>query len=73
MRVAFRTIRSAVRKVWWWLRQFSGDAAYENYLRWASRPPGTLRRAGPDASVVSLEQFYLEMLARRYARINRCC
>src|SRR5258705_12616485 len=28
---------SAMAKFWWWLRQVTGDAAYENYLGLASR------------------------------------
>ena len=29
-----------LRAAWWWLRQVSGDAAYENYLRSAQRGAG---------------------------------
>jgi uncharacterized short protein YbdD (DUF466 family) len=28
-----RKLEQAARAAWWWLRQVSGDAAYENYLR----------------------------------------
>ena len=49
MRAIASSARAVVRKTWWWLRQVSGDAAYENYLRWASREPGARRptAAGP--------------------------
>ncbi len=50
---------------WWWLRQVSGDAAYENYLAWAAR-----RRPG---QMCSREEFYLESLRRRYSGVSRCC
>jgi len=51
--------------LWWWLRQVSGDAAYENYQAWAAR-----RRSG---WVCSREEFYLESLRRRYSGVSRCC
>ena len=53
------------RALWRWLRQVSGDAAYENYLRAASR-----RR---EARVLSREDFYLDAVNRRYTGVNRCC
>jgi uncharacterized short protein YbdD (DUF466 family) len=60
--------RRALSRLWWYLRQVSGDAAYENYLH--SRR-GTNRAAcAPPASP---GEFYLESLARRYTRPNRCC
>lgn len=37
MRILARVTRAIVARAWWWLRQVSGDAAYENYLRWARR------------------------------------
>lgn len=65
---------------WWWLRQVLGDAAYENYLRSASRrrraqetgkdrcsPPGDPGR------LLSREEFYLDALQRRYSSVSRCC
>lgn len=53
----------ALALLWWWLRQVSGDAAYENYLRRASDTP----------DVLSAEQFFLGQLKRKYSRANRCC
>lgn len=52
---------AALRVFWSWLRAWSGDSAYEAYLR----------RAGPVP--LSREAFYLEALQRRYSTINRCC
>jgi hypothetical protein len=80
-RIAWGT-RAAVYKAWWWLRQVSGDAAYENYLQGTSRPPGVARagtvsaaHGGPvaRASELSPEEFYLDTLERKYARPCRCC
>ncbi len=74
------------RKLWWYLRQVSGDAAYENYLRCAearldrlSAPPAGI--PGPPhrsdscgcAPLLSAEQFYLDVLRRRYSGVSRCC
>lgn len=39
------SITRGLARAWWWLRQVSGDAAYDNYLRHAARDVGaTLRR-----------------------------
>jgi uncharacterized short protein YbdD (DUF466 family) len=56
---------------WSWLRQVSGDAAYENYLRCNSK------HAAPGASAPALPlsraEFYLDSLRRRYSTVSRCC
>lgn len=60
--------------LWWWLRQVSGDADYENYLRRSSRDScagGSEDRSSLRA--ISAEEFYLENLRRKHSRINRCC
>jgi uncharacterized short protein YbdD (DUF466 family) len=46
---------------WRGLRQWSGDAAYETYLRRAGVPP------------LSREEFWLDSLRRRYEKVSRCC
>jgi len=63
MREILRTAHGAVRIAWWWLRQVSGDAAYENYLQ----------RVSDRTEVLSQEKFYLEKLERQYTRASRCC
>jgi hypothetical protein len=68
-------VLSILRSCWWWWRQVSGDAAYENYVRCAMRGPGK-HAAGESCNVgkiASAEQFYLDRLRRENARINRCC
>ena len=63
-----------VGNVWWWLRQVSGDADYENYMRRGSRDScagGSEVRCSLGA--ISAEEFYLENLRRKHSRINRCC
>jgi hypothetical protein len=59
------------RCAWLWLRQVSGDAAYENYLRCAGRQPAL---AGATAAApLSRAEFYLDSLRRRYSTVSRCC
>jgi uncharacterized short protein YbdD (DUF466 family) len=58
-------------RLWWWLRQFSGDAAYENYLASLARRDESACCGHERA--VSREEFYLESLRRRYSGVSRCC
>jgi uncharacterized short protein YbdD (DUF466 family) len=52
-----------LQRAWNWLRQVSGDAAYENYLR----------SPGRSASPLTRDQFYLDSVRRRYSSVSRCC
>jgi hypothetical protein len=54
-------MRALLRSCWDFVRQVSGDAAYETYLRRAGERPLT-----PGA-------FWLEGLKRRYDKPERCC
>lgn len=58
---ATRAWRAALAAVWRFVREVSGDAAYETYAR----------RAGGTA--LSREDFWLDALRRRYDRVSRCC
>lgn len=53
-------------KSWWYLRQITGDAAYENYLHRSQCSHGSCR-------ILSREEFYLDVLRRRYTGVSRCC
>jgi len=58
---ALTSLRRALAASWRFLREVSGDRAYEVYAeRW-----------GPAA--LSRREFYLDTLKRRYDRISRCC
>lgn len=59
-------LRRTLRNFWRGLREWSGDAAYERYLR----SPRTRANA---STALSAAQFYVEQLDRRYSRPNRCC
>lgn len=55
-------LRAAGRALWRFVREWSGDAAYETYAA----------RAGAGERL-SREAFYLDALRRRYSRPSRCC
>ena len=61
------------RRAWRWLRQVTGDAAYENYLRGirAGRPQSSSTKASH--LPMSRSEFYLDSLRRRYSTPSRCC
>jgi len=55
-----------LRAAWGWLREVSGDDAYERYLRHhAQRHPGAL--------APSRREFYAQELQRKWSGVNRCC
>jgi len=58
-------IFAGLRAVWRGVREWSGDAAYEIYLRSAEKNGCVVR--------LSREEFYVEQLKRRYSRVSRCC
>jgi uncharacterized short protein YbdD (DUF466 family) len=51
---------------WRGVRDWSGDSAYEHYLK-------ARAKQAPRELVLSREQFYLEQLQKRYSRVSRCC
>lgn len=65
--------RTALRKLWWWLRQVSGDAAYENYLRCVRAARGAATGKALSGALLTQEQFYLDVLRRRFDSVHRCC
>jgi len=60
--LAVEAARTTARRLWSWLRQVSGDAAYENYLRRAAA-----------AAPLTRTQFYLDSVRRQYSTPSRCC
>ena len=63
--------RRTLRKIWLRLREVTGDAAYENYLRHYAANPGCLGASPP--AKMSRAEFYTDSLRRKYSTINRCC
>jgi hypothetical protein len=61
----------AAHRFLWWVRQVTGDAAYENYLRCVR---GDVVSAAPaERKLLSPEEFYLDSIRRRYSTPSRCC
>jgi uncharacterized short protein YbdD (DUF466 family) len=56
---------------WSWLRQVTGDAAYDNYLRGIRRRGSCFEGSVPPP--MSRSEFYLDSLRRRYSTPSRCC
>jgi hypothetical protein len=52
----------ALRAAWRFVREWSGDSAYERYLE----------RTQPEARL-GRQAFYLDALERRYQGPSRCC
>jgi len=65
-RIFLFSLSRLAHAAWRALREWSGDAAYDRYLRVASAKPGAQPPLTP-------AQFYVEQLNRRYSRPNRCC
>jgi uncharacterized short protein YbdD (DUF466 family) len=58
-------LQRKILRVWQGIREWSGDAAYEIYLRSVMRTKGH--------GILSAKEFYVEQLNRKYSKPNRCC
>ncbi len=65
MRNARNRLWNKAATFWRRLREWCGDAAYERYVRAATRHAQNC--------VATREQFYLQQLERKYSKPNRCC
>jgi len=65
-RISTFSLSRFAQAAWRALREWSGDAAYDRYLRVAAAKPGA-------APLLTPAEFYVEQLNRRYSRPNRCC
>jgi len=61
----------ALRKAWQWLREVTGDAAYDNYLRHCTANEN--RAHSSPFKKLTRAEFYSDALRRKYSTINRCC
>ncbi|MGH8228403.1 MAG: YbdD/YjiX family protein [Steroidobacteraceae bacterium] len=57
---------SWLRAAWRWLREATGDDAYERYTR-------HLAAAHPGAPLPTRREFYRAELQRKWSGVNRCC
>jgi hypothetical protein len=65
MRRLWNCTKNGLTILWRGLREWCGDAAYENYKQCAARQG--------QGCVQSPTEFYVEQLNRKYSRPNRCC
>ena len=64
-------LTSALKKAWRYLREVTGDAAYENYAKYCATKKSN---SNPNATaIMTRAEFYSESLKRKYSTINRCC
>ena len=59
-------LRWKLIRVWRGIREWCGDAAYEQYLR-------ANAKQSCDCQIMTREQFYLSQLQKKYSRVSRCC
>lgn len=57
-------IKRPLRCVWSWLRDLSGEAAYDAHLA---------RVRDGQVPLQTRAEFYLEALNRKYEGVSRCC
>lgn len=65
--------RQAVRWLWQWVREVSGDAAYETYVGSRRRCRNAAGTTDAKQQLLSRQEFYLDALRRRYSGVSRCC
>jgi hypothetical protein len=69
--ISTRAIATGIpRKMWAWLRQVTGDAAYENYLRSMHRMAAGDPQAPASSQPLSRRDFYLDAVRRRYSTVS---
>jgi len=56
---------AALRAIWKWIREVSGDDAYERYLKIQDNNSGEQR--------LTEAEYYCQYLERKYTRPSRCC
>jgi uncharacterized short protein YbdD (DUF466 family) len=64
-------ITRALEKAWRYLRQVTGDAAYENYVKYCAAKESNSDPAA--TAIMTRAEFYRDALKRKYSTINRCC
>ena len=67
MHSVLTALKTIAHAAWQWLREWSGDAAYEQYCRRMTA------RGRTQAEIPSPEEFYLDSVRRRFSRPSRCC
>lgn len=59
-------IAAELKKAWCYLRQVTGDDAYERYL-------AHQRRSHPDQQPLTREQYFRQRQDEKWSKVSRCC
>jgi uncharacterized short protein YbdD (DUF466 family) len=62
-------VNRVLEKAWRYLREVTGDAAYENYAKYCAAKKSNLN----PPKRITRSEFYSDALKRKYSTINRCC
>jgi uncharacterized short protein YbdD (DUF466 family) len=62
-------VNRVLEKAWRYLREVTGDAAYENYVKYCAAKKSNLN----PPKRMTRSDFYSDALKRKYSTINRCC
>ncbi|MGH9796018.1 MAG: CstA-like transporter-associated (seleno)protein [Candidatus Acidiferrales bacterium] len=65
--------QTTLARLWQSLREVTGDAAYESYVRSRRRCCNAAGTTDAKQQLLSRQEFYLDMLRRRYSGVSRCC
>ena len=64
--VRFERASKAIARIWYGVREWCGDAAYDRYVKAHAK-----HQCG--AAILSRKEFYVAELQKRYSRVSRCC
>ncbi len=54
------------KKIWHFLRQITGDSAYEDYIL-------SCDSSKNNSSIITERQFYMNRIYKKFSDIKRCC
>ena len=57
---------SVLSRVWFGIREWCGDAAYERYVK-------SHKKCSRNSTLLTREEFYVSQLQKKYSRVSRCC
>lgn len=64
--MTYATLKPALKQLWGYLRQVTGDDAYERYLEHHGK-------AHPDALPMSRRDYFKHLQDEKWNKISRCC
>lgn len=60
------TIAAELKRAWGYIRQVTGDDAYERYLAHQSQ-------SHPDHAPLTREQYFRQRQDEKWSKVSRCC